>query len=764
MWNYDPNEFLKGLSIYMKNWQNDPAEMDPLSEQAAQTRHRNLDGDFNKAMQMRYVYDAFLNVAPPKDELRPKNFNPVVITLPKIKRSQMTKDEKADFRSSDPMSLIRSRRLDAYSHYERSNGQKYPFEYGKSIFNAMPDAQIEPETAWETKLAKPSGEAAPTISSPILRGINAIQGKDAGTMGSAFTPSGQKQAFGAQFSPEASQTLGDIAMELYGTKKTAELTDEQVNRVMATAGARDYIAQNPDLNFNEKVISATYTDPETGKVKEGPTHQLAYPQAPYHHIDRETPEYGFKVIDTKTGQTRIVDRKEAYKIAKAGNQLRLEDSYGILHSAMYEPYVEYNKDAYTDRDADWSGSLGVGDLETAQELVDQEAYDSGFLGVGYKAMKGNVPSMYNPFPASATYLATDRTRAEPYETKGKPIRPVFFDESNLFDFRDPTHIQKMFKAIDNDEIKLHDGINIIAAKDFIKKGAWNLLEEPPVRQWIQNQGYDGFYLLEHISSQSRNSPNVALFDPSMIKSSEPATYDREGNLIPLSERFKRGVANVNFSPEFAQTEGKSIDDVISHIRETGKSEKGDVYQVQQNALKSLPQVSEDTKKKLTSKKAIDDGGQEHQVHYDRENKTWLKMTVGGKYGTGMKDTPAEYLENLKRLDELSGGALGYKVSGIVAGDPKYIHPLPPRIVTQVNHIEGNHPKTMEETNEILKKFGFKQLFPGPEMGVVEPWISPDGKYIIRDLHLGNIILAPHPEHGTIPVIIDGWVTPNENAK
>jgi hypothetical protein len=202
-WSYDPNEFLKGLSKYMENWKNDPAEMDPLSEQAAQTRHRNLDEDFNKAMQMRYVYDAFLNVKPPKDEARPMNFNPVVITLPKIKRSQMTKDEKADFRSSDPMSLIRSRRLDAYSHYEQSNGTKYPFEYGKSIFNAMPEAQIDPEAALEMKPAKPSRETAPTISSPILRGINAIQGKDSGQMGSSFAPSGEKQSFGAQFTPEA---------------------------------------------------------------------------------------------------------------------------------------------------------------------------------------------------------------------------------------------------------------------------------------------------------------------------------------------------------------------------------------------------------------------------------------------------------------------------------------------------------------------------------------------------------------------------------
>lgn len=231
MWNYDPNEFVKGLSKYMENWQNDPAEMDALSEQAAQIRHRNLDTDFNKAMQMRYVYDAFLNVKPPQTEARPKNFNPVVISLPKVPKSKMSKEEKADAKSSDPMSLIRSRRLDAYSHYEQSNGQKYPFEYGKSIFNAVPEAQISPEMTQEGMPTQMGEESALKVSSPILRGANAIQGKDVGIMGSAFTPSGEKQPMGAQFTPNAGGQLAanlaesGTSLESFGKKTLDELAE-----------------------------------------------------------------------------------------------------------------------------------------------------------------------------------------------------------------------------------------------------------------------------------------------------------------------------------------------------------------------------------------------------------------------------------------------------------------------------------------------------------------------------------------------------------
>lgn len=95
------------------------------------------------------------------------------------------------------------------------------------------------------------------------------------------------------------------------------------------------VSDNSDAG--EYIVSATYTDPETSKVSEGETHQEANPDAPEDQKDRETKEYGFK-----TSEDRVVDRKEAYAIAKKSKQLKTPSNEeekdnakrGVLHSKM----------------------------------------------------------------------------------------------------------------------------------------------------------------------------------------------------------------------------------------------------------------------------------------------------------------------------------------------------------------------------------------------------------------------------------------------
>jgi len=89
----------------------------------------------------------------------------------------------------------------------------------------------------------------------------------------------------------------------------------------------------------ERIRHATYTNPRTGGISSGKTHLEANPDAPVEATDRESPAYGF---GTTAG--RIVDRKEAYKIAKDAGQLKTPTSQeerfhanrGILHSKMYD--------------------------------------------------------------------------------------------------------------------------------------------------------------------------------------------------------------------------------------------------------------------------------------------------------------------------------------------------------------------------------------------------------------------------------------------
>ena len=89
----------------------------------------------------------------------------------------------------------------------------------------------------------------------------------------------------------------------------------------------------------ERIVSATYTDPRTGEVREGVNHKAANPNAPDEQTDRESRYYGFK-----TDAGRVVDRDEAYRIAEESGQLKEatseEDKFntdrGVLHSNMVE--------------------------------------------------------------------------------------------------------------------------------------------------------------------------------------------------------------------------------------------------------------------------------------------------------------------------------------------------------------------------------------------------------------------------------------------
>jgi hypothetical protein len=205
LWGNDPNKFMEGLSQYMSNWQNDPVikdasgkdiPIDPLSEQAARIRHENLDEDPQVALQKRYIYDAFMNTQPPKDAVGRANFNPVTIELPKVKRKDKTKEEKDDFQRSDPNTLIRSPRLDGYHDIARGNGIKFPFQYGKSIYNAMPDAQVPFEEPIEPSNGSKQ-PTAPQVSSEILKGIQAVHSPENAGFGVAFVPSTAEQTIGA---------------------------------------------------------------------------------------------------------------------------------------------------------------------------------------------------------------------------------------------------------------------------------------------------------------------------------------------------------------------------------------------------------------------------------------------------------------------------------------------------------------------------------------------------------------------------------------
>ena len=75
---------------------------------------------------------------------------------------------------------------------------------------------------------------------------------------------------------------------------------------------------------------------------------------------------------------------------------------------------------------------------------------------------------------------------------------------------------------------------------------WDILSETSHEEFIdglKKDGYDGIIL----EDTEFGGKSFVMFDPEQIKSADPVTYDDNGNVIPLSQRFNHRNSDVRFS-------------------------------------------------------------------------------------------------------------------------------------------------------------------------------------------------------------------------
>jgi predicted GNAT family acetyltransferase len=152
---------------------------------------------------------------------------------------------------------------------------------------------------------------------------------------------------GRTYKTKSRADFGDLAYTFQaikgGDKKVVSVsgspTPEEVLSFyeVETQATRDRKAKEP-----EKIVAATYTDPELMFTTEGETHLLANPNAPAEQVDRETSAYGFK-----TNKGRNVSREEAFTIAREAGQLKpiktTQQDYNAYRGVLHSDMVDYGK-------------------------------------------------------------------------------------------------------------------------------------------------------------------------------------------------------------------------------------------------------------------------------------------------------------------------------------------------------------------------------------------------------------------------------------
>ena len=279
------------------------------------------------------------------------------------------------------------------------------------------------------------------------------------------------------------------------------------------------------------------------------------------------------MLDSKEESTRPDFREKMYdsvgtKVMKAlgyegidvRNMEGLDNStYGSVIYDLKPETIQYS--AEDDVDAEYIDAVNNGDMETAQRMVDEAAKKAGYDIKAYhstnakftkfdKAKQGTNFNNYLHF-GSGFYFGPTVEETKRY---GKNTMSVYLSADRLLNVSKPVENEKAYQyLIDNGyhpgdaRFVMNYGDRFINALydtllDKYSQGGANV----QVQNLLREFGYDG---IDAVYGVKNDKGQVVVFEPSQVKSADPITYDDNGNVIPLSERFNPNNDDIRYSAD-----------------------------------------------------------------------------------------------------------------------------------------------------------------------------------------------------------------------
>ena len=194
--------------------------------------------------------------------------------------------------------------------------------------------------------------------------------------------------------------------------------------------------------------------------------------------------------------------------------------------------------------------LEKGDVGSLQRMIEVAAKANGYT---IKAWHGTT-ALFNVFRkgdigyhVGSKEQAEDRVRG----LENARIMPLFVKANNLLEIGmdyenwggSNVALMLLETEVFEDDPDIEDKLRKILKIDRAKgKETTSQRQNRALRELLQSLGYDGIVYENafegHSKLHSGDNKSYILFDPSQLKSADPVTYDSDGNIIPLSERFR----------------------------------------------------------------------------------------------------------------------------------------------------------------------------------------------------------------------------------
>lgn len=209
-------------------------------------------------------------------------------------------------------------------------------------------------------------------------------------------------------------------------------------------------------------------------------------------------------------------------------------------------------------DTDYLSAIERGDMATAQKMVDEAAMQWNAYSVDgkspLKVYHGTLKGGFNKFGGRHDYWYFSNSKEYSnvfagYKENGEPSHLLKTDTEHFYNpkiYEAYLKIQKPF---------ITDDIDIIEDAFY-----W----DRALPETMRSQGYDALML--------KDLSQIIVLYPENIKSADPVTYDDDGNVIPLSERFNEEKEDIRYSDR----EKLSSNSLFIELSESGKQETIDV--------------------------------------------------------------------------------------------------------------------------------------------------------------------------------------------
>ena len=285
-------------------------------------------------------------------------------------------------------------------------------------------------------------------------------------------------------------------------------------------------------------------------------------------------EAKLKVTNTTNGEKVLYD---VHPIEKVGPGRTMPEK--PTENKIPQDTTE-SQELFSDRDKAYMDAVNNGDMEAAQRMVDEKAKNMGAV----LDENGNPLKLYRGTMGGQTVFAKETTlNGKIYTIDNIDVASKYGDKSGK-----ATEIAHQIKG-EKSTYALYGFPKKILTIDA-QYGVWSDLVIPnellkyadgrykatngEIAEWAELEGYDSLRINNVRDGSFDVGNEIIFFDENLVKSADPITYDDNGNVVPLSERFNEDNNDIRYSFEdnerYAEYDKPITPDDIRLLRKIGR--------------------------------------------------------------------------------------------------------------------------------------------------------------------------------------------------